>query len=102
MGPLAKLSDAVSAYEKAEKALVAAVERAYPIGAIVSATIGRARVRGPVVNHGGPGYNRGYIYIINEFTGKKRHFYAARRSTHDVAVEELPRTEDLRVREFPQ
>lgn len=90
MSALEKLSDAIAAYEKAQKTLVAAVERAYPIGAIVSATIGRARVRGPVVGHSGPGYNIGHIYIINEFTGKRRHFYAAGRSTHDVVVEELP------------
>lgn len=100
MSPLAKLPAALAAYEKAEAALVAAVERAYPIGATVSATIGGARVRGRVVNHGGPGYYRGYIWIINEATGKKRHFYAASRSTHDVAVESLP--DDLRVREFPR
>jgi len=90
MSPLTKLPDALARYERAEAALIKAVEAAYPIGAVVGATIGRARIYGAVENHGGPGYYAGYIWIVNEATGKKRHFYAARRSLHDVEVVSLP------------
>lgn len=90
MSALTKMYDAHQRHERAEEALAKAVERAYPIGAIVSATIGRARVRGPVIGHGGTGYHLGYIGIENEVTGAKRWFYAARRGVHDVAVESLP------------
>lgn len=86
MSALAKLPDAVRGFRLAQERLVAAVERAFPIGSIVEATIGNARIRGPVVNHGGPGDYAGYIWIVNERTGKERHFYAADRSLHDVAV----------------
>ena len=100
MSALERLPTAVAAYKKAEEALIATVRLAFPIGARVLATIGRARVRGPVIDHGGPGYYRGYIIITNEETGKRRRFYAADRSVHDVTVESLPA--DLRVREFPR
>lgn len=90
MNALSKLPDALDAFKRAEKRLLRAVERAYPVGAIVEATIGNARVRGPVLSHGGPGYYAGYIVIENERTGKQRSFYAARRDLHDVAVLELP------------
>lgn len=87
MSALGRVPDALRAYRLAEARLVRAVERAYPIGAIVSATIGNARIRGTVVAHCGTGYYRGYIEIENERTGKKRCFYVADRSTHDVEVE---------------
>jgi hypothetical protein len=86
MTSLARLPAAVARFKSAEEALVVAVVRAYPLGAIVGATLGRARIYGPVVGHGGTGYHRGYIGIKNEATGKERWFYAAERSLHDVEV----------------
>lgn len=87
MSPLAKVPDALARYKAAEKALQRAIERAYPVGTIVSATLGRARVRGAVTCHC---YTVGYIVIENETTGKERKFYAADRSLHDVAIDAYP------------
>lgn len=83
---LAKVPDALDRYKAAEKSLAKAMERAYPIGTIVAATLGNARVRGPVQWTGATGYYLGYVGITNEETGKARRFYAADRSLHDVEI----------------
>lgn len=91
MSPLAKLPDALKRYERAKDALRAAVEKAYPIGAVVGATLGRAYIRGEVVCHC---WDVGYIVVRNEKTGKDRKFYAASRSLHDVEVLSYPKEAD--------
>jgi hypothetical protein len=87
---LTELYDARLRYEHARKALEKAVRRAYPAGATVAVSIGRARVRGPVIGWGEGSYRVGYIGIRNEVTGKERWFYAADRSFGDVAIEAYP------------
>lgn len=90
MSPLARVPVALQAYKDAEERLAKAMERAYPLGAIVAATIGNARIRGVVTSVAGTGYYRGHLWITNEVTGKGRHFYAADRSLHDVELIALP------------
>lgn len=72
--------------KQAEERFIKAVELAYPIGARVGATIGRARVYGPVLGYGGGNY-AGYIVFENERTGKERCIYVGDRSLHDVEVD---------------
>lgn len=79
-------------YECAAKELAAATARIFPVGSVVSATIGRSRIRGKVVSSGGCWWARpDQVTIQNERTGKFRHVEA----TSSIADVDLDNTGSL-------
>ena len=77
-------------FERAAEALIVATKKAFPIGALVSVTLGKTRVQGTVVSSGGSWwYDPDRVVISNVATGKHRKFAAASRFT-DACVIERP------------
>jgi hypothetical protein len=73
-------------FDNAAKELVAATQRALPVGTDVVVSLGRARVRGRVTQSGGSWWSTpDAVWIENITTGKRRKFCATFIS-HDLLV----------------
>ena len=86
-GATMKVNRAKAIFDKAAKGLAAATSEAFPIGADVAVTMGRARVIGVVVHSGGSWWSRpSEVTIKNLVTGKLRTFSATCKSNRAVML----------------
>lgn len=77
-------------YEHAAERLMTVTERVYPIGAIIDATMGRARIRAEVIRHAGhTNHEPAAIIVRNVDTGKNRRLSASF-DDHDIEIVSLP------------
>lgn len=75
---MALLEVAKATYQKYAEELVEATETALPIDTVVRVTLGRSRITGVVVDHGGHWwYQPDEVIILNLETNKRRSFCAS-------------------------
>lgn len=77
--PLDRLVRLSAAHDHAREALCRGVEEELPLGTIIEATLGNARIRGEVTGYGSTWscHSAGCVWVRNTRTGKTRRVYPA-------------------------